>query len=563
MAVALNIPNFPKFDLDDYNTISTRWEKYKKRFINLCVALNITDDKQKLALLLNYIGEEAYDIYDNLLVRDSDETLNNAIDIFDKHFNPKKNVEYEVYLFRKLKQNEGETIHQFYVRVKQQANRCDFNTRIEQEIKQQLILSRCNNKLRKYAFKNTELTLQEFLTYANSLEDAEHKADDVDNTNKHEEEVNELRRKLQESSFGKSKTSRRGSSSHTYNKTCFRCGGTFPHTKPCPAEGKTCLNCNKIGHFARCCRSSGVKRRQGKGSVNNMATSESSDSNSECDNTHHLFSLTHEHVLNNSSLKEKLSTCSEDAKSVVVNSISQFNTKVNIEGVTVKALIDTGSSLNILNKQTFDQIKNISGGALKLKKSCIKVITYGASEPSLKINGVISLLVENKRRIITTDFYVIDTSHRNLLNGATAIALNLITMPKKKTPTIATCLPTLKEEIKKIPTRLQPLIKFYTPTLFNGKIGKFTNFRIKLHINEKIPPVAQPERRIPFALREKVQKEIERLEDLDIIEDVSGQPTPWLNPLVVVTKGKNDLRICLDMRGANKAITRTRYPTPN
>jgi len=60
---SLNIPNF---DWDDQTTISTRWEKYNKRFENLCVALNVEEEKQKLALFLNYVGEEVYDIYDNL-----------------------------------------------------------------------------------------------------------------------------------------------------------------------------------------------------------------------------------------------------------------------------------------------------------------------------------------------------------------------------------------------------------------------------------------------------------------------------------------------------------------
>ena len=34
--------------------------------LNLVIALNITDDKQKKALLLNYIGEEAYEVYENV-----------------------------------------------------------------------------------------------------------------------------------------------------------------------------------------------------------------------------------------------------------------------------------------------------------------------------------------------------------------------------------------------------------------------------------------------------------------------------------------------------------------
>ena len=64
----------------------------------------------------------------------------------------------------------------------------------------------------------------------------------------------------------------------------------------------------------------------------------------------------------------------------------------------------------------------------------------------------------------------------------------------------------------KIPKRLEKLITSYRQTLFTGEIGKLKDTKIKLHINDKIPPVAQAERRIPFALRKKVQREIEHLE---------------------------------------------------
>ena len=52
------------------------------------------------------------------------------------------------------------------------------------------------------------------------------------------------------------------------------------------------------------------------------------------------------------------------------------------------------------------------------------------------------------------------------------------------------------------------------------------------------------------------------MENEGIIEDVTGEPTPWLNPLVIVPKDEDNIRICVEMRTANKAITRTRYPTP-
>ena len=76
-----------------------------------------------------------------------------------------------------------------------------------------------------------------------------------------------------------------------------------------------------------------------------------------------------------------------------------------------------------------------------------------------------------------------------------------------------------------------------------------------------IPPVAQPVRRTPFSLRYKVKEKIEELVAMDIIEPVEG-PTPWVSPVVVVPKQNDEIRLCVDMRRANGAIIRERYPIP-
>ena len=41
--------------------------------------------------------------------------------------------------------------------------------------------------------------------------------------------------------------------------------------------------------------------------------------------------------------------------------------------------------------------------------------------------------------------------------------------------------------------------------------------------------------------------------DMGIIEPVEG-PAPWVNPLVIVTKTKGEIRLCVDMRQTNQAI---------
>ena len=76
------------FTLDDYTRISVRWKKYKQRFENLVVALKVTDDRQKKALLLHYIGEEAYKVYENLTSGAEDETYKAVVTLLDEHFAP-------------------------------------------------------------------------------------------------------------------------------------------------------------------------------------------------------------------------------------------------------------------------------------------------------------------------------------------------------------------------------------------------------------------------------------------------------------------------------------------
>ena len=62
----VTLPVFPPYSLDKYSTISTPWKKYKKQFENLLLALYVQNRAQKKALLLNYLVEEAYNIYENL-----------------------------------------------------------------------------------------------------------------------------------------------------------------------------------------------------------------------------------------------------------------------------------------------------------------------------------------------------------------------------------------------------------------------------------------------------------------------------------------------------------------
>ncbi|KAK3744145.1 hypothetical protein QZH41_017956 [Actinostola sp. cb2023] len=68
----------------------------------------------------------------------------------------------------------------------------------------------------------------------------------------------------------------------------------------------------------------------------------------------------------------------------------------------------------------------------------------------------------------------------------------------------------------------------------NGGIHKITN--------PTVPPVIHPPRKVPFALRDKFEMELKRMEQLDVIEKVT-EPTEWVNSYVITEKSNGKLRV--------------------
>ena len=91
------------------------------------------------------------------------------------------------------------------------------------------------------------------------------------------------------------------------------------------------------------------------------------------------------------------------------------------------------------------------------------------------------------------------------------------------------------------------------PGLCEG-IGCLKDTEVMLHIEKSVPPVASKHSRSPFHMRDKVAREIEK---------VSG-PAEWVSRIVTPPRPKSpgEIRLCVDMRDANRAILRTRHITP-
>ena len=87
-------------------------------------------------------------------------------------------------------------------------------------------------------------------------------------------------------------------------------------------------------------------------------------------------------------------------------------------------------------------------------------------------------------------------------------------------------------------------------------------YKLKLHVDESVKPVVQHVCRILFGLCKKVDAKLDERLELSIIQEVMEWPSGWILSLVVVHKSGRDVRVCVDMHQANKAIVREWHPIP-
>ena len=225
-------------------------------------------------------------------------------------------------------------------------------------------------------------------------------------------------------------------------------------------------------------------------------------------------------------------------------------------------MIDSGSSSNIIDESTFKRVQKKSLN-IQLQKSKKRLFAFGSPTP-LSVLGEFDFALESSSKITAATIIVVKNAQGCLLSGTTSIELGFLhftvhnvkdqpeVQPKK--------LLQKPKNVTQVPTRLQPFIQEYDE-LFHG-VGKLTDVQVKLHINSEVKPVVQPTHRIPFAIRDQVDREIKRLKDLDIIEEAQGA-TPWVSPIVAFSKPNNpeNTRLCVDMRLPNTAIEREPQPT--
>lgn len=520
---------------EDQNGIYPRWERWLRGFELFVESKSIADSKRKKAMLLHYGGLDLQDVFfaipgaDELA--DGEDAYTKTKEELTKFFKPKLNTTFERHIFRGMTQKEGESVGQYVTRLRQQAKHCSFASE-DDEIRDQVIEHCRDSEVRKRVLEKGDITLKEVLEIANAWEISCSRVKAMEG-----ESVANL-------SSRKSRDNRRETSSEKSKEiTCSRCGykGHKQSSDKCPARDKECGKCKKTGHYASMCRTKNIegngeaKKKSGpkdkkKNTVRHVEEADHDDEDSE-----YAFAL-EDH--------RSSTVCVQavnDEKSSQEYALKDRDIKVKIGGVEVEMLIDSGTTCNVMGQETWKFCKN-QGIICESKKSSDKTVKAYGQEYPLELIGEFKCKVAVGNKETQADFIVTRGDGKALLGYPTAYELGILRVG-------------LQAQINNL-----DLINGQEG-LFEG-IGKLKGYQLHIPVDKSVTPVAQPRRRIPIKLRDKVREQIDSLLEQGIIERVVG-PTPWVSPAVPVIKRKTkEIRLCVDLRRVNKAVERHRYPLP-
>jgi hypothetical protein len=239
---------------ENFRKFEEHWTLFEK------TELKGRSEEERCSYFLLCIGEKGREVYKTLTFAtpesETDEdggttwnrTTNELKSAFKTHCNLRKNITYERHKFNIRNQEENESIDQYVTVLRTLAATCEFQTLHDGLIRDRIVCGIRNHHIKERLLRESELTLKTVgICRASEVSHEQMKSLDQNSAN-----VDALAKDQRRNNYrGQSRTHRNkpenGKPPHT---SCGNCGRVH-EPKSCPAYGKKCNNCRKLGHYAK------------------------------------------------------------------------------------------------------------------------------------------------------------------------------------------------------------------------------------------------------------------------------------------------------------------------
>ena len=490
--------------IESYDPAKEDWNSYAERFEQYVIANELKDEKKIVAVFLTSVGSKSYNLLRDLKApaKPSEFKLAELLKTLSNHFQPKPIIIAERFHFHKRDQDEGEGVADYAAALKRCSERCEFGEFLEQALRDRFVCGMRNRQIQKRLLTETELTWKKALETAIAMESAEKQANHFRPTAP-PSNINVLPARTQNKQGRKPRE----------QKSCFRCGGN--HTpQTCRFKDQTCHFCQNKGHIQKVCRKKGAAKQ------------ERENASKRSNPVHYLED--EQGVAGNFSI---FKVEDETAEPAILIHITMNGSKIPME-------LDTGATLSVMSEETWKE----TCPTATLQQSSARLSTY-SGEP-LTVLGKAMVNVEYEGQTENLPLQIIKGS------GPSLFGRNWLSKIRLNWPTI-----------KKISNELDRVLDKH-PEVFKDELGTLKDVKAQLFVKpEAIPKFYKP-RPVPHAIKGAIEQELDRLENMGVLEKVRF--SNWAAPIVPVVKSDGGVRICGDYKvTVNSTLEVDQHPLPN
>ena len=522
---------------------SEDFEIYAER-VNLYFEANEIPDGKQVPAFLTFIGPKAYAILRSLVspTPPKDKTFEELLTALKNHYCPKPLVIVERFRFLKKYQAEGESISTFTAELKKLSAHCNFGANLAERLRDQFVVGVRNEHIQRKLLTVKDLTFPKTVEISTSMEMADKDSRELTGASN---KVQYVERK-KDGWHKNSPTPTPNASHKTKSSTfCYRCGNPSHKADKCSYKDSVCHSCGKPGHLQNVCFGKSPQKPDTFTQARNSSNYRQPKKKFHKDKKVNLVESSEHEVA------EPVQSTTEDTYQLFAiqkecTSTTPFITYLQVNGVNLPFEIDTGSAVTLISEFTF---KRILADKVELKPSKCTLRTY-TGEP-LQTIGTCDVEIIHKKLQYTLPLLVVQGQGPSLIgrDWLSVIQLDWHNIGRGG----------FKGNVYNV--TVDDILNKYPEVLKEG-LGTLKGVKGHLVVDSNAEPVFFKPRTVPYALRDRVNAELDRLYKEGIIEPVSF--SDWAAPIVPVVKSDgNSVRICGDFKVTINRVARVeKYPLP-